>query len=55
VVSIDHERRRIGLSLKAAKAQEEETNVSRNEDPMIRKMKAQLSEKFGDNLKGGLG
>jgi len=55
VVSIDHDRRRIGLSLKATKAQEEEANVSRNEDPMIRKMKAQLSEKFGDNLKGGLG
>jgi len=55
VVSIDQDRRRIGLSLKAAKAEEERTTFSRDDDPEIRKLRAQLSEKFGDNLKGGLG
>ena len=28
---------------------------TRKEDPALRKLKAQLSRKFGDNLKGGIG
>jgi small subunit ribosomal protein S1 len=55
VLSIDPEQRRIGLSLKAMKEQEERETFSRKDDPELRRLKAQLSQKFGDNLKGGLG
>lgn len=53
ILSIDAGQRRIGLSLKATK--EAEGGGERNEDPHMRKLRAQLSTKFGDNLKGGLG
>lgn len=55
VLSIDAAQRRIGLSLKAARAEEEKDSFDRDEDPHMRKLKAQLARKFGDNLKGGLG
>ncbi|TVQ52176.1 MAG: S1 RNA-binding domain-containing protein [Phycisphaerales bacterium] len=54
VVSVDHNNRRIGLSLKQMTSQEQSENFDRGEDPEMRKLKAQLSEKFGE-LKGGLG
>lgn len=52
VLSVDHGKRRISLSIKALKDQQE--NVDRGEDAEMRKLKAQLSQKFGE-LKGGLG
>ena len=55
VLSIDPGQRRIGLSLKAAQADEEARTFERDEDPEIRKLRAQLSQKFGGDLKGGLG
>ncbi|MFK7960100.1 MAG: 30S ribosomal protein S1 [Phycisphaerales bacterium] len=55
VVSYDAERRRIGLSLKAAKAKELEDTVDRGKDPELRKMMSQLGSKFGGDLRGGLG
>ena len=55
VLSVDSGKRRIGLSLKAAKAAEERDTFSRKEDPEVRRLKAMLGKKFGDNLKGGLG
>jgi small subunit ribosomal protein S1 len=55
VLSIDPGRRRVSLSLKAAQSEEEGRTFARDEDPALRKLKAQLGEKFGDNLKGGLG
>lgn len=55
VLSVDAAQRRIGLSLKAARAEEEKDSFDRDEDPHMRKLKAQLARKFGDNLKGGLG
>jgi len=54
VLSIDAGQRRIGLSLKAARAEEEKSTFDRDEDPHMRKLKAQLTKKFGE-LKGGLG
>lgn len=54
VLAVDHAQRRISLSLKAMKAQQERDNFNRGEDPEMRKLKAQLNAKFGDNLKGGL-
>lgn len=69
VLSIDPKKRRIGLSLKALqepsggagagrggrKADGGGVEPLREEDPHLRKLKAQLSRKFGDNLKGGIG
>jgi ribosomal protein S1 len=55
VLAVDADQRRISLSLKAARAEEEKSSFDRDEDPHMRKLKAQLSRKFGDNLKGGLG
>ncbi len=55
VLSVDSDQRRIGLSLKAARAEDEKSSFDRDDDPDMRKLKAQLSKKFGDNLKGGLG
>jgi small subunit ribosomal protein S1 len=55
VLSVDADQRRIGLSLKAARAEEEKKSFDRDEDPHMRKLKAQLRKKFGDDLKGGLG
>lgn len=57
VVSLDAGSRRIGLSLKAMTAAPEEggPGSSREDDPTMRKLRAQLGKKFGDNLKGGLG
>jgi small subunit ribosomal protein S1 len=55
VLSVDPGSRRIGLSLKAARSDEEAETFSRKEDPEIRRMRAMLGQKFGDNLKGGLG
>jgi small subunit ribosomal protein S1 len=58
VLSIDHDQRRIGLSLKAMQDPAEGgggDESSRQEDPHLRKLKAQLGKKFGDNLQGGLG
>lgn len=55
VLSIDPERRRIALSLKQLQEKEkQEEAMERSEDPEMRKLKAQLSKKFGD-LKGGIG
>ena len=54
VLSIDTGQRRISLSLKAARAEEEKSTFDRDEDPRMRKLKAQLTKKFGE-LKGGLG
>ncbi len=54
VVAVDHDNRRIGLSLKQMATKEQSENFDRGEDPEMRKLKAQLSEKFGE-LKGGLG
>ena len=62
ILSVDPGTRRISLSLKALKdapkgtpGSVDESNFSRNEDPHMRKLKAQLSKKFGENLKGGIG
>lgn len=55
VLSVDADQRRIGLSLKAARAEEEGRTFDRAEDPHMKKLKAQLSKKFGGELKGGLG
>ncbi|NNF44942.1 MAG: S1 RNA-binding domain-containing protein [Phycisphaerales bacterium] len=55
VMAIDPDKRRIGLSLKRAKAEAEGDSFSRDEDAEMRRLKAQLGKKFGDNLKGGLG
>jgi small subunit ribosomal protein S1 len=57
VMSIDPSSRRISLSLKALKDSPAamEADLSRGEDPHMRKLKAQLSKRFGDNLKGGIG
>ncbi len=50
VLDIDQKSRRIALSLRAAKKDQEE-QVLRPDDPEIRKLKA----KFGGELKGGIG
>jgi small subunit ribosomal protein S1 len=50
VLDVDPRTRRISLSLRAAKA-EEESEVLRPEDPALRKLRA----KFGGDLKGGIG
>ncbi len=60
VLSIDTKKRRISLSLKALKQASGKSaggggESLRDEDPHLRKLKAQLSAKFGDNLKGGIG
>lgn len=53
VLSVDPGKKRISLSLKAMKQAAEES-AERKEDPEMRKLKAQLSKKFGE-LKGGIG
>jgi len=64
VLSVDPDSKRIGLSIKALKdapgstaggGGKDDQKMLREEDPEIRKLKAQLSSKFGDNLKGGIG
>ncbi|MDY7107986.1 MAG: S1 RNA-binding domain-containing protein [Planctomycetota bacterium] len=55
VLSVDADQRRIGLSLKAARAEEEGRTFDRHEDPHMRKLKEQMRRKFGGDLKGGLG
>ncbi len=56
ILSVDPGTRRISLSLKALKNDMgSDESMSRQEDPALRKLKAQLSKKFGDNLKGGIG
>jgi small subunit ribosomal protein S1 len=50
VLDIDSKHRRISLSLRAARA-EQESQVVRPDDPAMRKLKA----KFGGDLKGGIG
>ncbi len=50
VLDIDKSNRRIGLSLRAVKKEQEE-QIPRPDDPEIRKLKA----KFGGELKGGIG
>ncbi len=57
ILSVDADSRRISLSLKALTdaPEQQEAKLNRHEDPHMRKMKAMLGEKFGDNLKGGLG
>ena len=54
ILSIDPGSRRIALSIKALQSSGA-GEVERQEDPSLRKLRAQLSAKFGDNLKGGLG
>ena len=55
VLSVDLDQKRIGLSLKAARA-EHEAAQPRQDDPSMAKMRAKLKSKFGDDsLKGGLG
>lgn len=56
VLSIDPSSKRIALSLKAIREQQQAENFDRGEDARLRKAKAQLSKKFGPlNLKGGIG
>jgi ribosomal protein S1 len=57
VLSVDPSSNKISLSLKALKSKEDhEAEVQRKEDAKMRKLRAQLSKKFGPlNLKGGLG
>ncbi len=55
VLSVDTGQRRIALSLKQAQEAHEQDTFQRSEDPEMRKLRAQLNQKFGDNLKGGLG
>lgn len=57
VLSIDPSSRRISLSLKALKSKEDhEAELQRKEDARMKKLRAQLSKKFGPlNLKGGIG
>ncbi|MHC5022864.1 MAG: 30S ribosomal protein S1 [Planctomycetota bacterium] len=55
VLSVDRKSKRISLSLKAMQDQRSRDEFDRGEDPHMRKLKAQLSAKFGDNLKGGIG
>jgi ribosomal protein S1 len=50
VLDVDPRTRRISLSLRAAKA-DEESEVVRPEDPGLRKLRA----KYGGDLKGGIG
>lgn len=55
VLSVDKSSRRISLSLKAMQDKPEAGGqFDRGEDPEMRRLKAQLNAKFGDNLKGGL-
>jgi len=56
IVSIDHERRRIGLSLKAMRESvSDDADFDRGKDPELRKLMSELGNKFGDDLKGGIG
>jgi len=56
VVSVDHERRRIGLSLRAMRNEgAEDVDHDRGSDPELRRLMAQLGNKFGGDLKGGIG
>jgi small subunit ribosomal protein S1 len=55
VLGVDPGSRRISLSIKALKGGPTDDDMARDDDPQMRKLKAQLSRKFGDNLKGGLG
>ena len=55
VLSIDGERRRISLSLKAMQDSPDTATFEREEDASMRRMREQLNSKFGGNLKGGLG
>lgn len=56
IVSVDMERRRIGLSLKAMQTPEKQAeSVDRGQDPELKKMMAELGKKFGGELKGGIG
>jgi small subunit ribosomal protein S1 len=54
ILSVDANTRRISLSLKALKQRKAEPEVERGESAELRRMKAQLSKKFGP-LKGGIG
>jgi small subunit ribosomal protein S1 len=54
VLSIDPAQRRIALSIKQLRDQPSKEDFKRPEDPELRKLKAQLSKKFGE-LKGGIG
>ena len=57
VLNIDPSSKRISLSLKAMKSREDhEAEIERKDDAKMRKLRAQLSKKFGPlNLKGGIG
>lgn len=57
VLGIDPAKKRISLSLKAMVSREDrEAEMERKEDSKMRKLRAQLSQKFGPlNLKGGIG
>lgn len=56
VVSIDPERRRIGLSLKAMRTPEAqaEAGFSRDDDPTLKRLKAKFGSAWDTNLRGGL-
>lgn len=54
VLSVDHDKRRISLSLRALQEQRSAEEFDRGEDAQMRKLKAKLTQKFGE-LKGGLG
>lgn len=54
ILSVDASTRRISLSLKALKERKAEPEAERGESAELRRMKAQLSKKFGP-LKGGIG
>lgn len=54
VLAVDPAQRRIGLSLKAVQPDEDPAGFDRPEDAEMKKMRALLNRKFGDNLSGGL-
>ena len=57
VLNVDPGSKRISLSLKAMKSKEDhDAEIERKDDAKMRKLRAQLSKKFGPlNLKGGIG
>jgi len=55
VISVDPDQRRIALSLKAAAVRQEEDAPDRASDPALARQMAKLANRFGSDLRGGLG
>ncbi len=53
ILDIDQAKRRISLSIKALTSSDDAAG-DRADDPQMKKLRAQLNDKFGDNLRGGL-